>query len=118
MTMFYCYSRCSTCKKAQKWLDEHQVQYGQQDLVEQPPTKAQFVDWLTNSGHPIKYFFNTSGQHYREQKLKDRVNDLTIDEAATLLSSDGKLIKRPLMVDGQQLTCGFKTDVYEETWLK
>lgn len=117
MPTFYCYSRCSTCKKVQKWLDDHQVAYDQQDLVAEPPAKELFVKWLTeHQDLGLRYFFNTSGQHYREQKLKDKLPTMTIDEAATLLSSDGKLIKRPLMVEGSQLTCGFKEDVYEQTW--
>ena len=118
MPTYYCYSRCSTCKKAQKWLDDHQVAYNKQDLVEEPPAKDLFVKWLTvHQSRGLRYFFNTSGQHYRQQKLKERLPEMTIDEAATLLASDGKLIKRPLMVDGDRLTCGFKEDVYEQTWL-
>lgn len=120
MPTFYCYSRCSTCKKAEKWLKEKGVDYDKVDLVETPPSKDQFVKWLSQNKDKrgVRRFFNTSGQHYREQGLKDKVGTMSIDEAATLLSSDGKLIKRPLMVDGDTLTVGFKEDVYEETWAK
>lgn len=117
MKMFYCYSKCSTCKKAKKWLDEHDVQYDSQDLVEIPPARADLLQWLNNSSQPLRYFFNTSGQHYRQQNLKEKLPTMTNEEAADLLSQDGKLIKRPLMVDGDHLTCGFKEAVYEENWL-
>ncbi|GBG93984.1 arsenate reductase [Ligilactobacillus salitolerans] len=117
MKKFYCYSKCSTCKKAQKWLDANGVEYESQDLVEQPPAKADILKWLQNSPRPLKYFFNTSGQHYREQNLKNKLPSLTLAEAAALLSSDGKLIKRPLMVEGDKLTCGFKEEIYAENWL-
>ena len=108
MPTFYCYSRCSTCKKAQKWLDDHQVAYDQQDLVAEPPAKELFVKWLTeHQDLGLRYFFNTSGQHYREQKLKDKLPTMTID---------GDCSKRPLMVERSQLTCGCEEDVYEQTW--
>ncbi|HIW89633.1 MAG TPA: arsenate reductase family protein, partial [Candidatus Ligilactobacillus excrementipullorum] len=73
MKMFYCYSKCSTCKKAKKWLDEHDVQYNSQDLVEVPPARADLLQWLNNSSQPLRYFFNTSGQHYRQQNLKEKL---------------------------------------------
>lgn len=116
MKMFYCYSKCSTCKKAKKWLDVHNVQYNSQDLVVQPPAKEDLLKWLNNSSQPLRYFFNTSGQHYRQQNLKDKLPQMTNEEAAKLLSADGKLIKRPLMVDGDKLTCGFKEEIYAEKW--
>lgn len=117
MKKFYCYSRCSTCKKAKKWLDEHGVVYEQQDLVELPPTKEELLTWISNSDQNLRYFFNTSGQHYRQLRLKDKVAQMSVAEAAELLASDGKLIKRPLMVEGTKVTCGFKEDVYQATWL-
>ncbi len=118
MIKFYGYKKCSTSNKAQKWLDQHQVQYTFQDLIQNPPTKEEFVNWLTAyQDRGIKYFFNTHGQHYREQNLKTKINTMTIDEAATLLSQDGKLIKRPLVVDGKKLTCGFKEEIFQNTWL-
>lgn len=117
MKKFYCYSRCSTCKKAKKWLDEHGVVYEQQDLVELPPTKEELLTWISNSDKNLRYFFNTSGQHYRQLGLKDKVAQMPVAEAAELLASDGKLIKRPLMVEGTKVTCGFKEDVYQATWL-
>ena len=81
MIKFYGYKKCSTSNKAQKWLDQHQVQYTFQDLIQNPPTKEEFVNWLTAyQDRGIKYFFNTHGQHYREQNLKTKINTMTIDE--------------------------------------
>ena len=98
MIKFYGYKRCSTSKKAQKWLDE--------------------IKWMTKyQDRGLRYFFNTSGQHYRQQKLKDKIPDMTIEEAADMMSKDGKLIKRPLVVDDDHLTCGFRENIYEQTWL-
>ncbi|WP_178198206.1 arsenate reductase family protein [Ligilactobacillus sp. Marseille-Q7487] len=117
MKKFYCYSRCSTCRKAQKWLEEHQVEFESQDIVKNPPSQEELLAWLTASDKPLRYFFNTSGQRYRELGLKDKLADMTLQEASALLASDGKLIKRPLMVEDKQVTCGFKEDVYQELWL-
>ena len=118
MIKFYGYKRCSTSKKAQKWLDDHGVKYEFQDLVEQPPRKEDLIKWMTKyQDRGLRYFFNTSGQHYRQQKLKDKIPDMTIEEAAEMMSKDGKLIKRPLVVGDDHLTCGFRENIYEETWL-
>lgn len=118
MPTFYCYSRCSTCKKAEKWLNEHQVDFKKIDLVATPPAASDLKRWITaNQDKGLRYFFNTSGQHYRQQGLKDKLADMTIDQAAELLAGDGKLIKRPLMVEGDHVTAGFKEPVYEVEWL-
>ncbi|MCH3904672.1 MAG: arsenate reductase family protein [Lactobacillus sp.] len=118
MIKFYGYKRCSTSKKAEKWLTDHNVKYDFQDLVEDPPTKAELIKWMTDHQDlGLRYFFNTSGQHYRALKLKDKVQAMTVEEAAELMSKDGKLIKRPLVVSGNKLTCGFKEDIFEKTWL-
>lgn len=118
MIKFYGYKKCSTSRKARKWLDDHQIKYKFQDLVEDPPTKVDLVNWLnTHQDRGLRYFFNTSGQHYRQMKLKDKIPTMTVEEAADLMSKDGKLIKRPLVVDGNKLTCGFDEENYEKTWL-
>lgn len=118
MIKFYGYKRCSTSRKAQRWLDDHDVKYEFQDLVETPPKKDNLVKWMTKyQDRGLRYFFNTSGQHYRQMKLKDKIASMTIDEAASLMAKDGKLIKRPLVVSEDHLTCGFKEEVYEKTWL-
>ncbi|KRL00124.1 arsenate reductase family protein [Liquorilactobacillus capillatus] len=116
MKIFYCYNRCSTCRKAQKWLDENAVEYTKIDLIKEPPVAKQLAEWIKNSERPLKYFFNTSGIKYRELQLKNKVPTMDIQEASRLLASDGKLIKRPLLVEGDHVTCGFKENVYEAEW--
>ena len=87
-------------------------------LVEKPPKQQDLLKWLTDfQDRGLRYFFNTSGQVYRQMHLKDQINKMTLEEAAKLLSQNGKLIKRPLVTDGKKLTCGFKEDIYEKTWL-
>ncbi|BDR60711.1 arsenate reductase family protein [Lactobacillus xylocopicola] len=118
MIKFYGYKRCSTSRSAQKWLQSHGVELAFQDLVDQPPKKTDLVKWMTDhQDRGLKYFFNTSGQDYRKLHLKDKVADMTIEEAATLMAQNGKLIKRPLVVDGPKLTCGFNEAIYQTTWL-
>lgn len=117
MKKFYCYVRCSTCKKAEKWLLENQVQFDKQDLVADTPTKEELLAIFAKSDRPLSYFFNTSGQDYRKLNLKEKVPTMTKDEAAKMMSENGKLIKRPLMVDENTVTCGFKPEVYQKTWL-
>ena len=83
-----------------------------------PPAEADLLRWLTaNQARGLRYFFNTSGQHYRQLGLKDQLDTMTLQQAAQLLASDGKLIKRPLMVEGEHVTAGFKPAVYEQEWL-
>lgn len=118
MIKFYGYANCSTSRNAQKWLNDHNVEIEFQDLVKQPPQKKDLIKWLTeHKDRDLKYFFNTHGQDYRKLDLKDKINNMTIEEAAGLMSKNGKLIKRPLVVDGKKLTCGFKEDLYQQTWL-
>lgn len=118
MIKFYGYKRCSTSRSAQKWLKDHDVDFELQDLVEEPPKKENLVKWMSeHQDRGLKYFFNTHGQDYRKLHLKDKVDQMTIDEAAELMSQNGKLIKRPLVVDGKKLTCGFNEELYQNTWL-
>lgn len=117
MIKFYGYKRCSTSRSAQKWLKNHDVNIDFQDLVEKPPKKTDLIKWMTvHQDRGLKYFFNTHGQDYRQLHLKDKVDDMSIDEAAELMSKNGKLIKRPLVVAGNKLTCGFNEDLYKKTW--
>lgn len=114
MYTFFWYPKCSTCKKAKAWLDEHQVKYETIDMIENPPTVKQLASWMEQSDLPVRRFFNTSGIRYREQGLKDKVNDFSIKEASELLATDGMLIKRPIFVKGDQfLANGFKESDYE-----
>ncbi|WP_348923221.1 arsenate reductase family protein [Enterococcus rotai] len=114
MYTFFWYPKCSTCKKAKSWLDQHQVKYETIDMIENPPTAKQLASWMEQSDLPVRRFFNTSGIRYREQGLKDKVNDFSIKEASELLATDGMLIKRPIFVKGEQfLANGFKESDYE-----
>ena len=113
---FYWYPKCGTCRKAKKWFDENGVEYTSVHIVEQPPSKDELLSFIEKSGLPAKKFFNTSGKKYRELKLKDKVNDMTTEEIAELLASDGMLIKRPIVTDGEKVTVGFKEETFEENW--
>ncbi|AIM16097.1 MULTISPECIES: arsenate reductase family protein [Neobacillus] len=115
---FYWYPKCGTCRKAKKWLDEHNLAYETVHIVENPPSREELVDLYHKSGLELKKFFNTSGQKYRELGVKDRLKTATEDELLDLLASDGMLIKRPLLTDGEHVTVGFKEEEYEKMWLK
>ncbi len=106
--LFICYPRCSTCKKAQKWLDEHQIPYTLRDIKEDNPSEAELQAWHQDSGLPLKRFFNTSGQLYRAMELSKKLPDMPEAEQYTLLASDGMLVKRPLAIDGDRVLVGFK----------
>lgn len=110
------YPKCTTCKKAQKWLTDNEVVFESVHLVEETPSKEQLRAYYEGSGLPLKKFFNTSGQKYRELGLKDKLADMSEDEQLTLLASDGMLIKRPIVTDGKKLTLGFKESDFLETW--
>lgn len=111
--LFIEYPKCSTCKKAKKYLLEHHVEFEDRHIVEDTPTKEELTQWITKSGLPIKKFFNTSGNVYKEMKLKDKVDLLTLEEAADLLSQNGMLIKRPLLITDEQIIVGFKEADYQ-----
>lgn len=110
------YPKCTTCKKAQKWLTDHNVQFEAIHIVEQTPSKEQLTAFYKASGLPLKKFFNTSGNKYKELGLKDKLATLSEDEQLSLLASDGMLIKRPIVTDGNKLTLGFKEEEFAQTW--
>ena len=110
------YPKCTTCRKAKAWLTENGVAFDDIHIVEQTPTAEQIRQYHEASGLPLKKFFNTSGQKYRELGLKDKLATMTEADMYTLLASDGMLIKRPLVTDGQKVTLGFKEADFEATW--
>lgn len=114
---FYWYPKCGTCRKAKKWLDEHQLAYEAVHIAENPPSLTDLKSLYQNSGLDIKKFFNTSGMKYRELGLKDKVKTMSDEELLALLATDGMLIKRPILTDGQKVTVGFKEEDYEKIWL-
>lgn len=108
-----CYQKCSTCKKALKWLDEHGINYQERPIKEQNPTKQELKDWYQRSGLPLKRFFNTSGNLYKELGLKDRLLTMSEDEQFKLLATDGMLVKRPLVITDNAILPGFKEAEWE-----
>ena len=113
---FIHYPKCTTCKKAQKWLKDNEISFEEVHIVEQPPTKDELTNLWQESGLPLKKFFNTSGMKYRELGLKDKLADMTEEEQLELLASDGMLIKRPIVTDGNKVTLGFKESDFEQAW--
>ncbi len=114
---FICYPKCTTCKKAQKWLDEKGVQYELRHIKDENPTEEEIRSWHAMSGLPLKRFFNTSGMLYKEMNLKDRLPEMSEDEQYKLLASDGMLVKRPIIIKGDFVTTGFKEKEWEEKLL-
>ena len=112
--LYICYPKCSTCRKAQKWLDDHNEEYTLRDIKEDNPSYDELKEWYKKSGLPLKRFFNTSGQLYREMQLKDRLHDMSEEEQLKLLATDGMLIKRPIVVKGDTVTVGFKEAEWTE----
>ena len=112
MIKFICYPKCTTCQKAQKWLDENQIKYEFRDIKLDNPTIDELTEWYKKSGLPLKKFFNTSGLLYKSLDLKNKLPAMTEDEMLKLLASDGMLVKRPLLVDDGFVLVGFKEDEY------
>ena len=115
--LFVHYPRCSTCKKAKKWLDENNIEYDEKDIVEDNPNYLELKEWYEKSGLPLKRFFNTSGMKYRELKLKDKLPGMSEDEQLELLATDGMLVKRPIVVSDNIVLTGFKVKEWEEKLL-
>ena len=114
--LFLCYPKCSTCRKAQKWLDEHDVDYDIRDIKTENPDLAELELWHQASGLPLKKFFNTSGQLYRSLELSKKRPGMSDAEQYALLASDGMLVKRPILVtDDNKVLVGFKEDQWAET---
>ena len=113
--LFICYPKCSTCKKAQSWLNEKGIGYELRDIKESNPTYDELKKWYAASGLPLKRFFNTSGLLYKSMELKDKLPEMSEEEQLQLLATDGMLVKRPLLIaeNGIVLT-GFKEKEWEE----
>ncbi|MEE1228550.1 MAG: arsenate reductase family protein [Lachnospiraceae bacterium] len=111
--LFIEYPKCSTCKKAKKWLDTHEIEYTDRHIVEDNPTYDELKEWYQRSGLPLKRFFNTSGNVYKNLHLKDKLPDMSEDEQLKLLATDGMLVKRPIIVKDDQILVGFKEAQWE-----
>lgn len=112
--LFLEYPKCTTCKKAKKWLDEHGVSYEDRDIKLENPSADEIKHFHQLSGMPLKKFFNTSGILYKEMQLKDKLPTMTEEEQYELLATDGMLVKRPLVVGKDFVLIGFKEDVWAE----
>lgn len=112
--LFVCYPKCTTCKKAQKWLDENGIEYTVRDIKENNPNYEELAQWYKLSGLPLRRFFNTSGQLYRSMELKDKLGSMSEEDMLRLLATDGMLVKRPIAVTDDKVLLGFKAAEWEE----
>ena len=112
--LFVEYPKCSTCKKAGKWLKDHDVEFDDRHIVEENPTAEELKEWHAKSGLPLKRFFNTSGMLYKQMQLKDKLPTMTEEEQIKLLATDGMLVKRPFVVGDRFVLTGFKEKEWEE----
>lgn len=110
---YICYPKCTTCKRAKVWLDEHGFDYDERHIAEQNPTYDELKKWYNISGLPLKRFFNTSGVLYKSMQLKDKLPSMSEDEQLKLLSTDGMLVKRPIIVDGDTVLVGFRENEWQ-----
>ena len=106
--LFLCYPRCSTCQKAKKWLEEHNIEFTERNIVEENPSFDELQTWYKQSGLPLKKFFNTSGLVYKEMQLKDKLPSMSEEEQLKLLASNGMLVKRPMVINEDKVLVGFK----------
>ena len=111
--IFIEYPKCTTCKKAKKWLDDRGIEYTDRHIVEDNPTFDELKLWYEKSGLPLKRFFNTSGLLYKSMELKDRLATMSEDEQLTLLASNGRLVKRPLLITDNAVIPGFREKEWE-----
>ena len=112
--LFICYPKCSTCKKAKKWLDDHGIAYAERHIAEEKLSYEELKEWHGNSGLPLKKFFNTSGILYKELQLKDKLPSMSEEEQLNLLASNGMLVKRPLVISENYVLVGFKETEWNE----
>ena len=111
---FFSYNKCGTCRKAKKFLDACKVVYKEIDITETPPSKSILKKAIKSKG--MKKLFNTSGEQYKKLRIKDKIGTMTEAEAVELLSANGRLIKRPIAVDGNRITVGFDEIEYKKIW--
>ena len=112
--IFIEYPRCSTCKRAKKWLEENNIGFIERNIVEEIPKVEELNEWIKKSGHEIKKWFNTSGLKYKELNLKEKLDTMNDKEKIELLASDGMLIKRPILVSDKGILIGFKEDNWKQ----
>lgn len=114
MMLFIQYPKCSTCQKAKKWLNAHNITYTDRNIADDNPSYGELKEWHKKSGLPLKKFFNTSGLLYKDMQLKDKLPTMSEEEQLKLLATNGMLVKRPLIVDDNCILIGFKEAEWEE----
>lgn len=112
--LFIEYPKCTTCQKAKKWLDENKIEYTDRHIKDENPKYEELKEWYERSGLPLKKFFNTSGLLYKSMQLKDKLPAMSDEEQLRLLASDGMLVKRPIVIDGDTVLVGFKEAEWEQ----
>lgn len=112
--LFLCYPRWTTCKKAKAWLDEKNIQYEERNIKEENPNVEELTQWIKKSGYSVNKFFNTSGKAYRELDVKEKKKTMLEEELIQLLSTDGMLVKRPILIGEDKVLVSFKEDEWEE----
>ena len=118
MIQFICYPRCSTCQKAKQWLDQKGISYELRDIKENNPMLAELTQWHQMSGMPVRKFFNTSGLLYKSMELKNKLPNMSQEEQLELLSTNGMLVKRPLLIGDDFVRIGFKESEWENIIVK
>jgi arsenate reductase len=111
--LFLCYPKCSTCQKAKKWLEEHNIEFTERHIVEENPSFEELQAWHKQSGLPLKKFFNTSGLLYKEMQLKGKLPVMSEEEQLKLLATNGMLVKRPIAISEDKVLVGFKEAEWE-----
>lgn len=112
--IFIEYPKCSTCKKAKKWLEENNVEFEDRNIIEETPTIEELTEWIKSNELDIKKWFNTSGLKYKELNLKEKLPNMSDEEKIKLLASNGMLIKRPLLITDKGIYIGFKEEMWKE----
>lgn len=115
--LFIEYPKCTTCQNAKKWLDAHKIVHTDRHIVEDNPSYDELKKWYEKSGLPLKRFFNTNGMLYKEMQLKDKLSAMSEEEQLKLLATNGMLVKRPLVVNGDMVLTGFKEAEWTEKLL-
>ena len=117
MLIFIEYPKCTTCKRAKAWLDEAGIEYTDRNIKDENPTIDELREWYTKSGLPLKRFFNTSGMLYKQMSLKDKLPQMSEEEQLELLSTDGMLVKRPIIINDDTILVGFRQEEWKQKLL-
>ena len=117
MLIFIEYPKCTTCKSAKAWLDEAGIEYTDRNIKDENPTIDELREWYAKSGLPLKRFFNTSGMLYKQMSLKDKLPQMSEEEQLELLSTDGMLVKRPIIINDDTILVGFRQEEWEQKLL-